>query len=171
MPKRLGFPTLTLKEGIHIFNKIKKHLPFPTYVTGSIRRENPTINDIDIIIIPGSRDLSNIMDAIFDKIEKFGDQIINGIYYYNDKPVLVDFFITTRKELPYSMLQWTGPKMYNIRIRRYVKDKHGWLLNQHGLFYHGTDRRVLGTSNLKTEKDIIDFIGTTYYKPWERGPK
>lgn len=167
MPKRPGFPTLTLEEGKRIFNKIKKQLPFPAYVAGSIRRESPTLNDIDIVIIPGSRDLSKIMSSILDKIEKFGDQIINGIYYYNDKPVLVDFFITTRKELPFSMLQWTGPKTYNMRIRRYVRDQHGWLLNQHGLFYHGTDRRVPG-SNLKTEKEINNFIGTHYYKPWER---
>lgn len=171
MPKRPGFPTLTLEEGKRIFNKIKKRLPFPAYVAGSIRRENPTLNDIDIIIIPGSRDLTSIMSSIFEKIEKFGDQIINGVYYHNDKPVLIDFFITTRKELPYSLLQWTGPKTYNMRIRRYVRDQHGWLLNQHGLFYHGTDRRVPGTTNLKTEKEVINFIGTHYYKPWERGPK
>lgn len=171
MPKRAGFPILTLTEGHKIFNKIKKLLPFPAYVAGSIRRESPTITDIDIVIIPGSRDLSVIMASIFDKIEKFGDQIINGIYYYNDKPVLVDFFITTRKELPYSMLQWTGPKTYNTRIRKYVRDHHGYLLNQHGLFYRGTNKHVPGTTKLKTEKEVIDFIGTTYYKPCDRGPK
>lgn len=168
MPKRPGFPSLSLEEGKRIFNKIKKMLPFPAYVAGSIRRESPTLNDIDIIIIPGSRDLSKIMSSIFEKIEKFGDQIINGIYYYKDKPVLIDFFITTRKELPFSLMQWTGPKTYNMRIRRYVRDQYGYLLNQHGLFYHGTDRKVPGSTNIKTEKDINNFIGTTYYKPWER---
>lgn len=168
MPKRPGFPTLTLNEGKKIFANIKRKLPFPAYVAGSIRRENPTLNDIDIIIIPGSRDLTKIMSSIFEKIEKFGEQIINGVYYYGDKPVLIDFFITTKKELPFAMLQWTGPKTYNIRIRRYVKDQHGWLLNQHGLFYHGTDKRVAGSNNITTEKDINNFIGTHYYKPWER---
>ena len=108
------------------------------------------------------------MYSIFDKIEKFGDQIINGIYYHNDKPILIDFFITTKQELPYSMLQWTGPKTYNMRIRRYVRDQLGYLLNQHGLFYAGTNKKVSGTSHIKTEKDIINFIGTTYYRPYER---
>ena len=168
MPKRPGFPSLTLAEGKRVFAKIKKMLPFPAYVAGSIRREKPLINDIDIIIIPGTRDLSNIMSSIFDKIERFGDYLINGIYYYGDIPVLVDFFITTRQELPYCMLQYTGPKTYNMRIRRYVRDKYGYLLNQYGLFYAGTDRKVQGTASFKTEKEIINFIGTTYYKPPDR---
>lgn len=171
MPKRPGFPSITLKDGKKIFTKIKKYLPFPAYIAGSIRREEPYINDIDIVIIPGNKDLTKIMTSIFYKIEKFGDHIINGIYYYNDKPVLIDFFITIKKELPYAMLQYTGPKGYNIRIRKYVKDQYGYLLNQYGIFYAGTNKRVIGTSNFKSEKDIIDFIGTTYYKPWERGPK
>lgn len=163
---------LTLSEGKKIFNIIKKRLPFPSYVVGSIRREEPLIKDIDIIIIPGCRDITDIMLSILDKIKKFGDQIINGIYYYKNKPILIDFFITIRKELPYSMLQWTGPATYNIRIRKYVKDKYGWLLNQHGLFYRNCNsnysRRVANTSNIKTEKEINDFIGTTYYKPCDR---
>ena len=108
------------------------------------------------------------MTSIFYKIKKFGDQIINGIYYYNDKPILIDFFVTTKKELPYSMLQWTGPKSYNIRIRRYVKNTYGYLLNQHGLYYAGTDNIVSGTSKIKTEKELINFIGTTYYDPCNR---
>lgn len=168
MPKRPGFPTLTLSEGRRIFNQIKNKLPFPAYAAGGLRREKEGLNDIDIVIIPGSRDLSNIMMSIFTKINKFGEHIINGVYYYHDIPVLIDFFITTRKELPYCMLQYTGPKTYNMRIRRYVRDQHGWLLNQYGLFYAGTDKRVAGTSNLKSEKEIIKFIGTTYYHPSDR---
>lgn len=168
MPKRHGYPILTLETGKTIFNKIKAKLPFPAYVAGSIRRSVPKLNDIDIVIIPGMRDLKEIMMSIFDKIHRFGEFIINGTYYHNDKPVMIDFFITTRKELPYSMLQYTGPKSYNIRIRHYVKDYHGWLLNQYGLFYAGTNTRVSGSANIKTERDLIRFIGITYYKPKDR---
>lgn len=168
MPKRPGFSSLTLSEGKKIYNTIKKKLPFPSYIAGSIRREEPILNDIDIVIIPGNYKLDDIMDKIFDKIERFGNHIINGIYYHNNKKVLIDFFITTREELPYSMLQYTGPKSYNIRIRRYVRDQYNWLLNQYGLFYAGTNRKVIKSSNIKTEKDIIHFIGTTYYKPIDR---
>lgn len=60
--------------------------------------------------------------------------------------------------------QW-GPKSYNIRIRRYVKENYGYLLNQHGLFYANSNKRV---RHFKSEKELIDFIGTTYYKPYDR---
>lgn len=61
------------------------------------------------------------------------------------------------------MLQWTGPKSYNIRLRKYVKDR-GYLLNQHGIFKNGKKIAI----DFKTEKDIINFIGTTYYEPSKR---
>lgn len=168
MPKRQGFPILTLTEGKIIYNIIKKKLFFPSHIAGSIRRKEKYINDIDIIIIPGNKNIEDLMYSIFEKIERFGDQIITGIYRYKDMKVLIDFFITTRSELPYSLLQWTGPKTYNIRIRRYVKDKYNWLLNQHGIFYASTSRRVIGSEKIKTEKDLVKFIGTTYYLPQER---
>jgi len=170
MPKRPDIPRISLTEGKKVFNKIKSKLPFPAYVAGSIKREVPFINDIDIVIIPKNIDEARIViSSILTKIEKFGEQIISGIYYHNNRPVLIDFFVTTKKELPYSMLQYIGPKYYNIRIRRYVRDQHGWLLNQHGLFYANKPTvRVAGTSSIKTEKDIIKFIGTHYYHPRER---
>ena len=65
------------------------------------------------------------------------------------------------------MMQYTGPKSYNIRIRKYVKNK-GWLLNQYGIFYAGTNNIVKGSDNIKSEKDITKFIGTNYYHPFER---
>lgn len=168
MPHRPGFPILTLAEGKKIYASIKKRLPCMSYVAGSIRRGNLYINDIDIVIIPGTRDIGPVIESIMYKIERYGSKLINGIYYYGEKKVLIDFFITTHKELPYAMLQYTGPKTYNIRIRKYVKD-HGYLLNQYGLFYANKPSvRVSGTANLKTERDVIRFIGTTYYHPADR---
>lgn len=172
MPKRPDVPYMSLQEARQVYKSISKKLPFKTYVAGSIRREQERVNDIDIILVLGNNktaaSVKPYMEKIFHKIERFGDRIINGICYYNDHKVLVDFFIVKKEDLPYAMLQYTGPKRYNIRLRKYVKDE-GMLLNQYGLFYSNKpDIRVRGSTNIKTEKELIRFIGTTYYQPWDR---
>lgn len=170
MPKRSGYWVMTLPEAIKVYKHIKKKIHVPAYIAGSIRRKKQDgISDIDIVIIPENKDITNMVYNIFSKIEKFGKQIINGIVEYKDRKVRVDLFITTKQELPYAMLQYTGSKFYNIRIRKYVRDQKGWLLNQHGLFYaNDTSKRVKGTNKIKTEKELIKFIGTTYYSPPDR---
>lgn len=169
MPKRLGYSTISLEDGIKIFNNIKKKLTVPCYVAGSIRREVEKINDIDIIVTPGNKDITNTIKSIFYKIERFGTKLINGVYLFNNKKILVDIFISTKQELPYAFLQYTGPKSYNVRIRKYVKDKYNWKLNQYGLYYRNNiNKKVNGSINLKTEKEINNFIGTTYYHPRDR---
>jgi DNA polymerase/3'-5' exonuclease PolX len=170
MPKHKNIPRIPLSEAKKIFNSIKNKLPFPAYVSGSIRRHQQYVNDIDIIIIPRSlNDLDNYILPLFDKVIRSGEHIINGIMYHKNKPVLIDFFVTTKKELPYSQLQYTGDKNYILHIRRYTRDQLGWTLNQYGLFYvNDPTKRVRGSTNLKTEKDVIKFIGTNWYEPWER---
>jgi DNA polymerase/3'-5' exonuclease PolX len=170
MPKRPGYWVMTLSEATKVYNHIKKKIHVPAYVAGSIRRKKQDgISDIDIVLVPGQRDITDMVYNIFTRVEKFGKQIINGTVEYHGHKILVDLFITTRSELPFAMLQYTGPKFYNIRIRRYVRDQRGWLLNQHGLFYaNNTSKKVVGSNKLRTEKDIIRFIGTTYYSPSDR---
>lgn len=163
MPLRPGFSTLTYQEGLNVYKIIKNKLSCKSYVAGSIRRKNEYINDIDIVIITSKNiDLS----FIFTKVIRMGNSIISGVFIYKNKKVMIDIFITTREELPFAMLQYTGPKSYNIRIRHYVKKTYGWLLNQYGIFYQNNpSKRVIGSSKIKTEKQLIEFIGTTYYPP------
>jgi DNA polymerase/3'-5' exonuclease PolX len=169
MPKRSGYPIITLQQGHKIYEEIKKKIKIKSYIAGSIRRNEPIAYDIDIIIIPNSNNnLLEIMSNLFTKIHRFGDKIINGTYIYKGIHVLVDFFITTKEELPYSLLQYTGPKSYVIRIRKYVKQKYNYKLNQYGLFYATNNNKVKGTSHISTEKELINFIGTTYYLPENR---
>lgn len=171
MPKRPDVPYMTLSEAKSVYKSITRKLPFKSYIAGSVRREQERVNDLDILIITKNAEndyIKSVMESIFTKIERFGSKIINGICMYNGHKVLVDFFIIKKEELPYAMLQYTGPKTYNIRLRKYVKDQ-GMLLNQYGLFYaNKPDIRVRGTASIKTEKELIKFIGTTYYQPWER---
>jgi DNA polymerase (family 10) len=165
MPKRIDIPYMSLQEAKQVYNNIKKKLGCITYIAGSVRRKQERVSDIDIIITNLTENLKEKIKNIFYKIERFGEKIITGIYMHNNHKVLVDIFIVSKQELPYAMLQYTGPKAYNIRIRKYVKDR-GYLLNQYGLFY--SDNKEMVTNNIKTEKDLIKFIGTTYYKPEDR---
>jgi DNA polymerase/3'-5' exonuclease PolX len=162
--------SISCNDAIHIYNTIKKYIPLPTYLVGSVRRESPIVNDIDIIVITNKTESPiNYIKNILYKINRQGERIVSGLYAYKSKSVLIDFFICNKQELPYSMIQYTGPKSYNIRIRRYVKKQYNWLLNQYGIFY--ADRphiRVNGSANLKTEKNVINFIGITYYNPIDR---
>lgn len=169
MPLKPNFHSITLSDAEKIYKRIKKILPYKTYLVGSSRREEEHINDIDIMVIDANANiLLSHIKTILSKIERAGDRLINGVYHFKSKPVFVDFFIVLKQELPYAMLQYTGPKTYNIRIRKYVKDK-GWLLNQYGLFYASRPNvRVKGTSSIKTERELINFIGTHYYHPRDR---
>lgn len=83
------------------------------------------------------------------------------------KFVRVDLFVAIGEALPFALYHHTGSKNYNIRTRALAKRK-GWLLNQYGLFDRKTGKRLPGTSDFRTEKDITDFLGVTYRGPTDR---
>jgi len=160
---------ITLSIGIEIFKHIQKLIPYKLYIVGSVRREKEFINDIDIIVLAKAELVLPYIQNILYRIIRSGEHIISGITYYNTTKILIDFFMVDKKELPYALLQYTGPKLYNIRIRKHVKDQYGWLLNQYGIFYANRPNiRVRGSSNLKSEKEVINFIGTRWYLPKDR---
>lgn len=172
MPNKGKYIAITLKEGNEIYKKIKKILPYHMILVGSARREEEYLNDLDILLVVNDINDVNIVStvsSIFKQVLRTGQRIITGEYNYKNKLVHIDFFITLKKELPFALLHYTGPKMYNIRIRKYIKDKYNWLLNQYGLFYvNNPHLRVKYSSNIKTEEDLINFIGTHFYLPSER---
>jgi DNA polymerase (family 10) len=81
-----------------------------------------------------------------------GDAIING------RKILVDLFFTTRSHYACALMHHTGPKSYNIRVRKVAKDK-GYKLNQYDLMKHKQKVKV------KTEKDICRKLHIHYYVP------
>jgi DNA polymerase/3'-5' exonuclease PolX len=165
---------IKLSEAIHLANFIRKKINVESYVVGSIRRKKEFVKDIDILVVLDnlstnlSANLSANLSSKFDiEIERNGPKLMSGRLYYNDHYYNIDIFYITKKELPFAMLHFTGPMSYNVRLRKYVKTKYNWKLNQYGLFYKN-NKRVLGSSQIKTERDLINFIGTTYYEPKNR---
>ena len=78
---------------------------------------------------------------------------------------------TTPQEYPFAVLYFTGSKAFNTVMRGFAL-KQGLSLNEHGI-----SKKVYGKKeeklelDLKTEKDIFDFLGLEYKKPEERKPQ
>ena len=88
------------------------------------------------------------------------------IFRTNGKNYLIDIFICVKKELPFMLFHYTGSKLYNIRTRFYAKKK-GWLLNQYGIWQKGNKLKKI-KKKIKTEKDLIRFLGISYKNPVDR---
>jgi len=87
--------------------------------------------------------------------------------------VPVDIFFATAAELPFALFHFTGPAVYNVRVRAHALAR-GWLLNQYGLFERNVRAgrraraRVRGSSAIRTEPEISGFIGIPFKPPNER---
>ena len=84
------------------------------------------------------------------------------------RPALkADVFAAKPAHLPFALLHHTGPKSFNIALRAHAK-RRGWKLNQYGLTHARSGRRVRGSGRLKTEKQVVAFVGKTYAPPRSR---
>ena len=128
-------------------------------IVGSCRQKKEKVGDIDILIIT-NRVLENYDLVILNHKYKW---IRKGVHLYSGfcENVHVDIFFCLKENLACAMLHHTGPASYNIRLRKYAKDR-GFHLNQYGLFYKNKKIKT------KTERDVVKKLGTTYYPPEER---
>lgn len=166
----------------------------PLYVVGSIRRRCPRIGDVDMLVHFPARLASateqilytlRLSDpeagdrAILMDVEIGGDRhrtliirwapIDDGHTARRPSPKFfhVDLFVTIGDELPFALYHYTGSRRYNIRTRAYAKRK-GYTLNQYGIWTRTTGKKVPGTSGIKSEKDIAEFLGVSYREPTDR---
>lgn len=140
---------------------IQKFLNQGAYeIAGSLRRNEPTIGDVDIITLMSLHDVESrlVTNAYAKKITG------------KDKKMIVEYksmqFDIYHAELEHwgSMLFFlTGPTGYGISYRRMAKAR-GWKLDQYGLWnQHG---EVIAS---RTEHDIYKAFGKEYKEPEERG--
>ena len=146
----------SLKSVFKAFKKIK------IIPVGSIRREEKTHSDIDILLVAATHRAPNFSCNNLTLVEG-QSRHQKYIFTLNKTNYLIDVFICTKKELPYMLFHYTGSKQYNIRTRAYVKKK-GLLLNQYGLWKN----KKLVYLNIKNEKDLIRKIGISYREPTNR---
>ncbi|GAH69184.1 unnamed protein product [marine sediment metagenome] len=154
---------MELERAQKIADEVVKRLsPYCTKieVAGSIRRQKPTVRDIDIVLIPS--DLWNLSQQFRD----LGPAVMSGdkLKRVNYHGVQIDLYFATAETWATLLLIRTGSKENNIRLCTLAK-KRGWHLaaNGDGLFNeHG--QRVAGDS----EESIYKALGAPWQEPWER---
>ena len=76
----------------------------------------------------------------------------------------IDIIQTTKKEMPFALLYFTGDVVQNISMRRQAKTLN-YSLSQHGLKKLNTGKYI---TSVKTEKDIFKLLGLQYKPPGKR---
>jgi DNA polymerase (family X) len=139
-------------------------LPGYVAITGSIRRERPYVNDVDIVLIPYDpwklletiRGVGNAGGVGLKKIELL---VIDGVSF--------DIYIASINTWATNLLIRTGSADNNVRLCSIAKSK-GWHLaaNGDGLF-NKNNQRIAGD----TEESIYRALSVPYQQPIEREVK
>ena len=130
-------------------------------VAGSIRRQKPTVRDIDLVLI--ARNRQNLDSALM----RMGSYKMSGIKIARVEmdSIPLDIYFATPETFATLLLIRTGSVESNIRLATRAK-KRGWRLaaSGDGLFNeHG--ERIAGDS----EESIYQALGLPWQRPEERG--
>lgn len=132
------------------------------HVAGSVRRECPVVNDIDIVIVTGI----GWMPAEFTEIDcfkgwKFTCSGHKKATVISPDGVQVDFNACTGKEVGSFLLHCTGSMHHNIVMRKKAH-KINASLSQYGLKL--SDGKIIGN----TEEAIFELLGMPFVDPKDR---
>lgn len=166
-------PLIEFNKHIKIIeNKLKKYNLTYDFV-GSYRRGSDNMGDIDLLIMDKDNDNDDNKFKLKDFIKELvGDNYIieilasgknkfMGIVKINNNPARhFDILIAPKKEYYYSLLYFTGSKIFNVALRHYVKNKFNLSLSEHG--FKDIDIKV------NSEEDIFKFLKLLYVKPNNR---
>ena len=145
-------------------------------IVGSYRRGAESSGDIDVIIT--SKTPKVFVDFIDELIK---ENIILHVLSRGPTKCLVvarlplsdvarrvDFLYTSPEEFPFSILYFTGSKIFNTVMRNEAVKK-GLTMNEHGLYKMENKKKgEKVTVVFKDEKDIFDYLGLVYKSPVER---
>ena len=146
-------------------------------IVGSYRRGAESSGDIDVIITSNN---SKVFVGFIDELIK--ENIILEVLSRGPTKCLViakipssnvarrvDFLYTTPEEFPFSILYFTGSKIFNTVMRHEALQK-GLTMNEHGLYkMEGKKKGDKVDAVFKNEQDIFDYLNLVYKTPIERG--
>ena len=146
-------------------------------IVGSYRRNAKTSGDIDLIITNKDNDHNafiKFIDALIEEeiiieVLSRGNSKSLTITKIDDKPARrVDLLYASPDEYPFSILYFTGSKIFNT-IQRQRALKLGYTLNEHGLYHIENGKKTTKVEKVfETEKDIFKFLGMEYIEPQNR---
>ena len=149
-------------------------------IVGSYRRRAADSGDIDIII---TSDSSKTFTTFIDTLIK--QKVIIEVLSRGPSKCLViakitpeaiarrvDFLYTTKEEYPFSILYFTGSKIFNTVMRAHALTM-GLTMNEHGLYKMENNKKLKEQKekvehNFVCEQDIFKFLNMEYKEPWER---
>jgi len=128
-------------------------------VAGSICRKEKNPEDIDVVLIPKSR------EKVEEAMSKLGRRLQGGEHEstWRVEGIKVELYYTNSEEWGAALLAYSSKTGSAIGLRVVARVK-GFKLNSHGLFNRKTRKRIAG----KTEREIYKALGRPYKEPWER---
>ena len=146
-------------------------------IVGSYRRGATNSGDIDMII---TADSGVVFKNFIDQLIK--NKIIQEVLSRGQTKCLViaklpdysvarrvDFLYTSPEEYPFSVLYFTGSKIFNTVMRSHAQTL-GYSLNEHGIYKMEGNKKgeKVSLSFIKDESDIFSFLNMVYKEPQER---
>ena len=173
-------PRQEIEEYNNLFKNIFKDQiknPNSSYeIVGSYRRRAADSGDIDVILTSNSSVFFTTFIDILIKQKIIVEVLSRGpskclvIARINPSSTArrVDFLYTTKEEYPFSILYFTGSKIFNTVMRNQALTM-GLTMNEHGLYKLENKKKAEKVDyNFETERDIFKYLNMEYKEPWER---
>ena len=145
-------------------------------IVGSYRRGAESSGDIDIILTSESeKTFEQLIDILIKKniiieVLSRGKSKCLVITRINNLGISrrVDFLYATKEEYPFSILYFTGSKIFNTVMRNHALTL-GLTMNEHGLYK--MENKLKGEKvkhYFVSEQDIFKYLNMEYKEPYER---
>jgi len=127
-------------------------------VTGSLRRMNETIGDIDILVTSAKPEKTADFFAAMDDVREVLGKGVTKCSVILKSNIRVDLRIVEAKSFGSALMYFTGSKDHNIKLRKVAISK-SCKLNEYGLFKK--DKQIAG----ETEEEVYRKLGMEWIAP------
>lgn len=129
-------------------------------VVGSFRRMKETVGDIDMLVV--SKYPANVIDDFITmpQINEILSRGTSKAFVRLNNGVDMDLLVVPEDSYGSASLYFTGSKEHGIRLRK-IAQRHGYRLNEWGLFDNKTGQKLAGES----ETGIYNLLGLEWIPP------